>query len=104
MSKYKNEIDETKKKKSILQTDIKDIVKVEVSPKAVIMIMLVMVFIGLYGYFMVYPKFEEYKSASNNVEMANQELNDYQKKLEEKPQLEKNIENWKKKLELNLEN
>ncbi|MGL4911777.1 MAG: type 4a pilus biogenesis protein PilO [Romboutsia sp.] len=94
MNSDKNNIDEKKEQKSIWQMDVKDLfksdaLKKDISPKGAIISICILCLIGLYGYFIVYPKFNEYNVALNNLESAQSELLKYQQKLEEMPILEK---------------
>ena len=89
-------IEEEKDKKSILQMDVKDlfksdVLKQEISPKVVFMSIAVLVGIGLYGYFMVYPKYIEYKSTVTNLENVQSELLQYQQRMDEIPVLEEKL-------------
>ena len=79
-----------KGKKSILETDIKDlfnddIFKKEVSTKGIFISIGVVLVLGLYGYFLIYPKFNEFSASKDNLESAISELNKYQQELEELP-------------------
>lgn len=98
-------IDEVKKKKNILQMDIKDIFKVntlnkDISYKGIIISIVALFGIGLYGYFMVYPKFKEYKTADYNLETSKSELLDYEKKLEEMPMLKDELDSLTKEVKI----
>ena len=89
-------IEEVKEKKSILQMDVKDlfksdILKMEISPKVAFISIAVLVGIGLYGYFMVYPKYIEYKSTVANLENVQSELLQYQQRMNEIPILEEKL-------------
>lgn len=89
-------IEEVKEKKSILQMDVKDlfksdILKKDVSPKAAFISIAVLCGIGLYGYFMVYPKYIEYKSTATNLESVQGELLQYQQRMNEIPALEEQL-------------
>lgn len=89
-------IEEVKEKKSILQMDVKDllkrdILKKDVSPKAAFISIAVLCGIGLYGYFMVYPKYIEYKSTATNLESVQDELLQYQQRMDEIPSLEEKL-------------
>ncbi|WP_303005590.1 type 4a pilus biogenesis protein PilO [Romboutsia ilealis] len=89
-------IEEVKEKKSILQMDVKDlfksdILKKDVSPKAAFISIAVLCGISLYGYFMVYPKYIEYKSTATNLESVQGELLQYQQRMNEIPALEEQL-------------
>lgn len=89
-------IEEEKDKKSILQMDVKDlfksdVLKQEISPKVAFMSIAIVVGIGLYGYFMVYPKYIEYKSTVTNLENVQSELLQYQQRMDEIPVLEEKL-------------
>lgn len=89
-------IEEVKEKKSILQMDVKDlfksyILKMEISPKVAFISIAVLVGIGLYGYFMVYPKYIKYKSTVANLENVQSELLQYQQRMNEIPILEEKL-------------
>lgn len=91
---------EEKEKKSILQMDVKDlfktdILKKDISPKVALISIATLCGIGLYGYLMVYPKYAEYKSTSTNLENAQNELLQYEQRLDEIPQLEEKLLNLK---------
>lgn len=89
-------IEEVKDKKSILQMDVKDlfksdILKKDISPKASLISIAVLCGVGLYGYFMVYPKYIEYKSTAANLESIQGELSQYQQRMDEIPVLEEQL-------------
>lgn len=81
-----------KEKQSILYMDIKDIfdsnfLNKELSPKGIAAIIISIVLVCFYGYFIVYPKFSEYKTIKSNLNEAKLELSTYQEKLEKIPSL-----------------
>ncbi|WP_042278064.1 type 4a pilus biogenesis protein PilO [[Clostridium] dakarense] len=81
---------EVEDKKSIWQTDIKDlfktdILKKEVSAKGLLVTLGVVLILGLYGYFFVFPKFTQFMKSKNNLESSLSELNGYKQELEELP-------------------
>lgn len=89
-------IEEVKDKKSILQMDVKDlfksdILKKDISPKVAFISIAVLCGISLYGYFMVYPKYIEYKSTATNLESVQGELLQYQQRMNEIPALEEQL-------------
>lgn len=97
MNSEKVKVEEPKEKKSIWQTDVKDLfksdaLKKDINPKSAIIVVGILALVGLYGYFIVYPKFNEYQVASRNLETSQGELSQYQKKLEELPILKKKYE------------
>ncbi len=92
---------EVKEKKSIWQTDIKDLFNTdtlnkEVSSKGIFIIIGTILVLGLYGYFLVYPKFNEFKSSKDNLDSAMNELNRYKQELAELPIKQEKLENLKK--------
>lgn len=95
MDKDKN-IEKEEQKKSILQMDVKDLLKSDVlkkdiSPKNAFLSIGILILFGLYGYLMVYPEFQEYKTKAKNLEIAKKELIGYQQKLDEIPLLENKL-------------
>lgn len=97
MSKKKDKIKENKNKKGILQTDIKDVFKVDIlkkdiDAKGVLVALGVCGLIGLYGYFIVYPKFNEYKAVADNLDKSKGELIEYRQELEKLPALKDEYE------------
>lgn len=89
-------LDEEKEKKNILQMDVKDlfksdILKKDISPKSVLILITVLCGIGLYGYFIIYPKYTEYKLTVSNLETAQGELLEYQQRMAEIPLLEEKL-------------
>ena len=91
-----NKLDEEKEKKNILQMDVKDlfkldILKKDISPKVILILVAVLCGICLYGYFMIYPKYTEYKSTASNLETVQGELLQYQQKMDEIPLLQEKL-------------
>lgn len=91
-----NKLDEEKEKKSILQMDVKDlfksdILKQDISPKMVLILIGILCIVGLYGYFIIYPKYTEYKSTVSNLETAQGELLQYQQRMDEIPLLQEKL-------------
>lgn len=103
-----NKLDEENDKKSILQMDVKDlfksdILKKEVSPKMALILVAILCVIGLYGYFIIYPKYTEYKSTSYNLETAQGELLQYQQRMDEIPLLEEKLNQLTEEAEIKSE-
>lgn len=87
-----------KEKKSIWQTDIKDLFKFgnsrnELGASGVLIIIGIILFLGVYGYFIIYPKFTEFVSSKSNLESAVDELNKYEKELEALPIKQDQLDN-----------
>ena len=85
-----------KRKKNILQMDVKDlfksdILKQDISPKMALIVIGILCAIGLYGYFIIYPKYTEYKSTVSNLEAAQGELLQYKQRMDEIPLLEEKL-------------
>ncbi len=99
MSKdVKNTNKEIKEKKSIWQTDIKDlfntdIFRKEVSTKGILITVAIILILGLYGYFIIYPKFNEFRLSKDNLDKATNELIGYKQELEELPTKEEKLDN-----------
>ena len=68
-----------------------DILKKDISPKVAFISIAVLCGISLYGYFMVYPKYIEYKSTATNLESVQDELLQYQQRMDEIPALEEQL-------------
>ena len=68
-----------------------DILKKDISPKVAFISIAVLCGISLYGYFMVYPKYIEYKSTATNLESVQDELLQYQQRMNEIPALEEQL-------------
>lgn len=105
MNNDKNNIDEVKEKKSIWQTDIKDLfkrdsIKKDMSTKGIIIVICTVALLGVYSYFIVYPKFNEYKVSSNNLETAQSELLQYKQRLEEMPILKERYSDLEREAEV----
>ena len=91
-----DKLDEEKEKKNILQMDVKDlfksdILKQDISPKMALIVIGILCAIGLYGYFIIYPKYTEYKSTVSNLEAAQGELLQYKQRMDEIPLLEEKL-------------
>ena len=91
-----DKLDEEKEKKNILQMDVKDlfksdILKQDISPKMALIVIGILLTIGLYGYFIIYPKYTEYKSTVSNLEAAQGELLQYKQRMDEIPLLEEKL-------------
>lgn len=91
-----NKLDEEKEKKNILQMDVKDLFKFDISKqdislKMVLILIGILCTIALYGYFIIYPKYTEYKSTVSNLETAQGELSQYQQRMDEIPLLEEKL-------------
>ncbi|MGL5507451.1 MAG: type 4a pilus biogenesis protein PilO, partial [Paraclostridium sp.] len=69
----------------------KDILKREVSTKEALIAIGVLVLVFIYGFIFIYPKYSEYKAAKQNVDTAKSELDNYQGKLANMPQLEQDL-------------
>lgn len=99
MSREIKEINkDIEEKKSIWQTDIKDLFKTdilrrEVSAKGLFITLGVVLILGLYGYFIVYPKFNKFMESKNNLDNSLNELNNYKKELEELPVKQEKLDN-----------
>ncbi|MEG1284420.1 MAG: hypothetical protein RSD22_01670 [Romboutsia sp.] len=79
-------------KKSILNKDIKDLFKDKslnkgINLKGIFVLIIVLVGTGIYGYFMVYPKFNEYTETVFKLENSQAKLLEYERKLEKMPVL-----------------
>lgn len=99
MSREIKEINkDIEEKKSIWQADIKDlfkkdILKREVSAKGLFITLGVVLILGLYGYFIVYPKFNKFMESKNNLDSSLKEMNNYKKELEELPAKQEKLDN-----------
>lgn len=69
----------------------KDILKREVSTKEALIAIGVLILVFIYGFIFIYPKYSEYKATKQNVDTAKTELSSYQGKLDNMPQLEKDL-------------
>ncbi len=80
-------------KKNILQMDIKDLFKsdMKINPKNVLILVSILFGIVVYGYLMLYPKYNEYKKVSDELEFKNQQLEKDKIELDKRPQLKEEL-------------
>lgn len=57
----------------------------------VLILVSILIVIGLYGYFIVYPRYSEYKLTLFNLEMTQEELLEYKRRIDENPILEEEL-------------
>lgn len=79
--------------KDIFKKDIKDIFKMEVSLKGILIKVVILLAVLSYGYFGLYPQYEKYVSTKNSVKQATQKLNTYKEKTALMPKYEKQLKN-----------
>ncbi len=80
-------------KKNILQMDIKDLFKsdIKINPKNVLILVAILFGIVIYGYFILYPKYNEYAQVNDELELKNQELENDKIELDKRPQLKEEL-------------
>lgn len=78
--------------KDIFKKDIKDIFKMEVSLKGVLIKVIILLSILSYGYFGLYPQYQKYIVTKNSVKQATEKLNIYKEKTALMPKYEKQLE------------
>lgn len=105
MNSEKAKVEESKEKKSIWQTDVKDLfksdtLKKDINPKGVLIGIGICALVGLYGYIVVYPKFNEYKVVASNLQTSQSELLQYKQRLESLPILKKKYEALEEEVEI----
>ena len=78
--------------KDIFKKDIKDIFKMEVSLKGILIKVIILLAILSYGYFGLYPQYQKYIATKNSVKQATEKLNIYKEKTALMPKYEKQLE------------
>lgn len=78
--------------KSILQKDIKDIFKMEVSMRNILIIVGTGIAVCVYCYLGLYPKYKEYISTKEAVKKSQEKLISYQEKIIRMPKLKEYLE------------
>lgn len=70
--------------------NINNILKKEINPKNILIILLVFVVILVYGFYIIYPKYNQYVSVKSEIETIKSELKKYKDKVKNIPQLKNN--------------
>lgn len=73
---------------NMMNKDLKDIFKGDLDPKSVLIAILVILVLGAYSYFALYPKFQSVMATKDAIKSEEQKLNSYQEKITMIPALE----------------
>lgn len=80
-------------KRNILHMDVKDLFKsdIKINPKNVLILVVILFGLVLYGYFILYPKYNEYSQVSNELEVKKEELQNDKMDLDKRAELKEKL-------------